>query len=74
VSPRVSRTLPAVEPILLIPRRDLFDLPGRLFEPKFDGYRGLLYVTRKNCHFRPTKPQANADRCGRRMVEAEYLT
>jgi ATP-dependent DNA ligase len=26
--------------------------PGWLFEPKYDGYRGLLYVTRHGCYFR----------------------
>ena len=26
--------------------------PAWLFEPKYDGYRGLLYVTRQGCHFR----------------------
>jgi bifunctional non-homologous end joining protein LigD len=52
MSPRVSRTLPTVEPILLTPRADPFDDPAWLFEPKYDGYRGLLYVTRKGCHFR----------------------
>lgn len=52
MSPRVSRTLPTVEPILLTPRPDPFDDPAWLFEPKYDGYRGLLYVTRKGCHFR----------------------
>jgi bifunctional non-homologous end joining protein LigD len=51
VSPRVGRTLPTIEPILLTPRRDPFDDPAWLFEPKYDGYRGLLYVTRKGCHF-----------------------
>jgi bifunctional non-homologous end joining protein LigD len=52
MSPRVSRTLPTVEPILLTPRGDPFDDPAWLFEPKYDGYRGLLYVTRKGCQFR----------------------
>jgi bifunctional non-homologous end joining protein LigD len=52
VSPRISRTLPLVEPILLTTRRDPFDDPAWLFEPKYDGYRGLLYVTRQCCHFR----------------------
>ena len=52
VSPRVSRTLPLVEPILLTPRREPFNDPGWLFEPKYDGYRGLLYVTRHGCYFR----------------------
>jgi ATP-dependent DNA ligase len=52
MSPRVSRTLPTVEPILLTPRGDAFDDPAWLFEPAYDGYRGLLYVTRNGCHFR----------------------
>ncbi len=47
-----ARTLPAVEPILLTPRADPFDDPAWLFEPKYDGYRGLLYVTGNSCHFR----------------------
>jgi len=51
LSPRLIRTLPTVEPILLTPRRDPFDDPAWIFEPKYDGYRGLLYVTRKVCHF-----------------------
>jgi bifunctional non-homologous end joining protein LigD len=52
VTPRTVKALPDVQPILLTPRRDPFDDPAWLFEPKFDGYRGLLYVTRQGCHFR----------------------
>jgi ATP-dependent DNA ligase len=54
LSPRASgtRTLPTVEPILLTPRPDPFDDPAWLFEPKYDGYRGLLHVTRNGCYFR----------------------
>jgi bifunctional non-homologous end joining protein LigD len=52
VSPRTSRTLPLVEPILLTLRREPFDDPAWVFEPKYDGYRGLLYVTPQGCHFR----------------------
>ena len=52
MSPRVGTTLPTVEPILLTPRGDPFDDRAWLFEPKYDGYRGLLYVTRGSCHFR----------------------
>jgi ATP-dependent DNA ligase len=46
VSPRTSRTLPLVEPILRTSRLEPFDDPAWLFEPNYDGYRGLLYVTR----------------------------
>jgi bifunctional non-homologous end joining protein LigD len=50
--PRTTRTLPEVQPILLTLRREPFDDPDWLFEPKYDGYRGLLYVTRKGCWIR----------------------
>ena len=50
--PRVRSTLPVVEPILLTPRPDPFSDPAWLFEPKYDGYRGLLYITRRSCCFR----------------------
>ena len=49
---RIAPALPVVEPILLTPRPDPFDDPAWLFEPKYDGYRGLLYITRNGCHFR----------------------
>jgi bifunctional non-homologous end joining protein LigD len=52
MSPRTTKTLPNVRPILLTPRREPFNDPAWLFEPKYDGYRGLLYVTRKGCWFR----------------------
>lgn len=52
MSPRVRRSLPLVQPILLTPRQDPFDDPAWLFEPKYDGYRGLLYVTRQGCYLR----------------------
>ena len=47
MSPRTIRTLPDIEPILLTSRAEPFDDPGWLLEPKFDGYRGLLYITRE---------------------------
>jgi bifunctional non-homologous end joining protein LigD len=50
--PRARTLLPLVEPVLLTLRRDPFNDPACLFEPKYDGYRGLLYVTRQGCHFR----------------------
>lgn len=51
--PRRSTTaLPLIEPV--IPERldRPFDDPAWLYEPKYDGFRGLLYVTRRDCHFR----------------------
>jgi ATP-dependent DNA ligase len=49
VSPRVSRTLPTIEPILRTPRRDPFDDPAWLLEPKYDGYRGMLLRHSPSC-------------------------
>jgi hypothetical protein len=42
-----SLSLPEVEPIVPIERPTAFNDPAWLFEPKYDGYRGLLYVTQK---------------------------
>ena len=39
--PTSQQDLPLVEPLLLTPRREPFDDPGWLFEPKLDGYRAL---------------------------------
>ena len=50
--PRVRSTLPVVEPVLLTAHADAFNDPAWLFEPKYEGYRGLLYVTRRGCRFR----------------------
>jgi bifunctional non-homologous end joining protein LigD len=49
---RRAVTLPLVEPIVPVLRAPAFDDPAYLFEPKYDGFRGLLYVTREGCHFR----------------------
>ena len=49
---RARVTLPLVEPIVPVARAEPFDDPEYLFEPKYDGFRGLLYVTRQDCHFR----------------------
>ena len=50
--PRVTRTLPQVEPIVLTRCDAPFDDPAWLFEPKSDGFRGMLYVTRSGCRIR----------------------
>jgi bifunctional non-homologous end joining protein LigD len=49
---RSATALPLIEPV--IPERldRPFDDPAWLFEPKYDGFRGILYVTRRDCHFR----------------------
>ncbi len=54
MSPQTA-TLPDIEPLRLTPRGDPFDHPDWLFEPKYDGFRGLLYVTRAGCLIRSRK-------------------
>jgi bifunctional non-homologous end joining protein LigD len=48
--PRVV-ALPKVAPIVPILRPDAFNDPDWLFEPKFDGFRGLLYLERDTATF-----------------------
>jgi bifunctional non-homologous end joining protein LigD len=45
-------SLPIVEPIVPVLRVQPFDDPAYLFEPKYDGFRGLLYLSGRACHFR----------------------
>ena len=45
-------TLPYVEPLPLVPLADPFDDPEWLFEPKYDGFRGLVYGTIAGCEIR----------------------
>ena len=45
-------TLPLVQPIVPVLRGVPFDDPAWLFEPKYDGFRGLLYVGPRHCWFR----------------------
>jgi bifunctional non-homologous end joining protein LigD len=44
--------LPYVEPIALVPRSDPFDDPDWIFEPKYDGFRGLAYSSSSGCEIR----------------------
>jgi bifunctional non-homologous end joining protein LigD len=52
VADRDIATLPLVEPIVPVSRQQAFDDPAWLFEPKYNGFRGLLYVDRRDCYFR----------------------
>ncbi|HEY4592019.1 MAG TPA: hypothetical protein VIJ61_06395, partial [Thermoanaerobaculia bacterium] len=47
-----SASLPYVEPIALVPRADPFDDPEWIFEPKYDGFRGLAYSSGSGCEIR----------------------
>ncbi|HUR95476.1 MAG TPA: hypothetical protein VMY76_12875 [Gemmatimonadales bacterium] len=48
---RTTPPLPAVEPIVPVPCEDPFDDPAWLFEPKYDGFRGVLHIARRECWF-----------------------
>ena len=52
--PDLRRTsgLPQIEPIVLSARPDPFDDPDWLFEPKYDGFRGILYSSAGDCQLR----------------------
>jgi bifunctional non-homologous end joining protein LigD len=49
---RIHGELPDVEPIALVHRADPFDDAGWVFEPKYDGIRGLLYSSELGCEIR----------------------
>ena len=49
---RRTRVLPLVEPIVPELYPTAFDDPAWLFEPKYDGFRGLLYLSGRECRFR----------------------
>ncbi|HEU4647607.1 MAG TPA: hypothetical protein VFS33_01010 [Gemmatimonadales bacterium] len=44
--------LPHIEPIIPIPWGEPFDDPAWAFEPKYDGFRGLLYIANGRARFR----------------------
>jgi bifunctional non-homologous end joining protein LigD len=47
-----SHKLPYVEPLTLVPGREPFDDPDWIFEPKYDGFRGLVYASESGCEIR----------------------
>lgn len=49
---RLASGLPQMTPVPLVPRTDPFDQEGWLFEPKYDGFRGVLYATSLGCEIR----------------------
>jgi bifunctional non-homologous end joining protein LigD len=44
--------LPQIDPIILTGRREPFDDAEYLFEPKYDGFRGIVYASDKGCEIR----------------------
>lgn len=49
---RPGRGLPSIDPIILASRSDPFDDPAWLFEPKYDGFRGVVYSSLQGCEIR----------------------
>jgi bifunctional non-homologous end joining protein LigD len=52
MSTRTSRTLPTVQPIVPISGSPPLTDPAWLYEPKFDGFRGLFYLSQGSCYIR----------------------
>ena len=50
--PTLVSLLPDIQPVPLTPWREPFDRPDWMFEPNYDGFRALLYVTRDTCELR----------------------
>src|SRR3954447_23163965 len=49
---RPASGLPPIDPIKPASRPDAFDDPEWLFEPKYDGFRGLVYASRLGSEIR----------------------
>jgi bifunctional non-homologous end joining protein LigD len=53
VSPRTRRlVLPTIEPIVPVTGTPLLHDPQWIYEPKFDGFRSVLYVSGQECYIR----------------------
>jgi bifunctional non-homologous end joining protein LigD len=50
--PTLVSILPDVQSVPLTPWGEPFDGPDWMFEPNYDGFRALLYVTRSSCELR----------------------
>jgi bifunctional non-homologous end joining protein LigD len=46
---RTAPALPRIAPIVPLSRPAAFNDPAWLFEPKYDGFRGMVYFTRHSC-------------------------
>jgi ATP-dependent DNA ligase len=70
VSPRTSTTLPRSSRSFSHHVETLSTIPAWLFEPKYDGYRGLLYVTRQGCYSGPSGGTSSITGGGRDLFDA----
>jgi len=48
--------LPSVQPIAPIRRTEPFDDPERVFDLKYDGFRGICYLEQGCCRMRRPRP------------------
>jgi ATP-dependent DNA ligase len=55
VSPRTRKVLPTIQPILPVAGSPPLKDPRWIYEPKFDGFRGVFYVCRRV--LRPVKAE-----------------
>jgi bifunctional non-homologous end joining protein LigD len=65
---RAAGGLPQVDAVALTPRDHPFDDPDWLFEPKYDGFRGLVYASAGECEIRSRRDfrfNRFDDLCGR---------
>ncbi len=60
---RLTHGLPQIEPIVLASRPDPFDDPDWLFEPKYDGFRSVVYASKLGCEIQ-SRPDFPFDRFG----------
>jgi bifunctional non-homologous end joining protein LigD len=49
---RLASGFPQIDPVILTTRREAFDDPDFLFEPKYDGFRGIVYASKLGCEIR----------------------
>jgi hypothetical protein len=52
VSPQTRKFTPTIEPIIVVPGSPPLHDPRWIYEPKFDGFRGVLYVSGRECYIR----------------------
>jgi bifunctional non-homologous end joining protein LigD len=52
MSPRTNTALPTVEPIVPIIGSPPLQDPKWIYEPKFDGFPGVLYLSGRDCYIR----------------------
>jgi len=77
--PTLTGVLPDAEPILLLSWREPFDGADWMFEPKYDGFRALLYASRDGCELRARRDghfESFAELCeriGRILVGREVI-